>query len=169
MNIPRLVFAALGLVCGCCCAWQMHVQQQLLLLKEEVSGEFNRIIPRIIAASSTFFIITNIVEIVALELGSSPALVAIADFALGCCTLLGAHQTRNASENFIIALISQHFQCRLLFSRRPLAGLLALNQFVVLTTRSASLAADMSQDREALDARARWITLLFYSVRNFSF
>jgi hypothetical protein len=32
MNVPRLVFAVLGLVCGCCCAWQMHVQKQLLLL-----------------------------------------------------------------------------------------------------------------------------------------
>ncbi len=48
---------------------------------------------------------------------------------------------------------------------RTHTGLLALNQFVILTTRSASLAADMSQDREALDMRARWIKFLFYAVR----
>ena len=106
MNIPRLVFAALGLVCGGCCAWQMHVQRQLLLLKEEVSGEFSRLIPRVIAASSTFFIVTNVVEIVALLQGSTRATLAIADFSLGCCTLMGAYRSHSSCIQCSICICS---------------------------------------------------------------
>ncbi len=89
-SIAGLVLALLGALCILGGAWQVHVQHQRLALLGEAAGEFQHFVVRLIVVSSLFFIASNAAEVAAIEYGVTRVLSAVADFCLGCCSLMGA-------------------------------------------------------------------------------